>query len=149
MTGHSAALVDEVTPDEAWSFLNTDFPAAMVDVRTQAEWAFVGVPEISATGKPFWPVEWAMFPSMAPNARFVETLLAQAGGNLPDRVFFICRSGARSMSAAHAVSEAMAAVGAPLHCSNVAEGFEGVLDAEGHRGTHNGWKARGLPWRQS
>jgi rhodanese-related sulfurtransferase len=31
---------------------------------------------------------------------------------------------------------------------NVVEGFEGALDAEQHRGAA-GWKAAGLPWRQS
>jgi rhodanese-related sulfurtransferase len=32
---------------------------------------------------------------------------------------------------------------------NVANGFEGQIDAAGHRGTLNGWKAEDLPWRQS
>jgi len=31
---------------------------------------------------------------------------------------------------------------------NVADGFEGPVDQEGHRGTVAGWKADGLPWRQ-
>jgi adenylosuccinate synthase len=34
------------------------------------------------------------------------------------------------------------------HAFNVADGFEGPVDAEGHRGTVAGWKAEGLPWRQ-
>jgi hypothetical protein len=36
-----------------------------------------------------------------------------------------------------------------VNCINVTEGFEGDLDAEGHRGNLNGWRARGLAWRQS
>ena len=31
---------------------------------------------------------------------------------------------------------------------NVAGGFEGDIDGEGHRGHVNGWKAANLPWRQ-
>jgi len=31
----------------------------------------------------------------------------------------------------------------------VAGGFEGDLDGDGHRGSQNGWKASGLPWRQT
>ena len=32
---------------------------------------------------------------------------------------------------------------------NIAEGFEGNKDAQGHRSTVGGWKAAGLPWVQS
>ena len=43
--------------------------------------------------------------------------------------------------------EAIKAAGFP-HAFNVADGFEGPVDAEGHRGHVAGWKAEGLPWRQ-
>ena len=33
--------------------------------------------------------------------------------------------------------------------SNIAEGFEGDKDENGHRGTLNGWRFRGLPWQQT
>ncbi|MGZ4527583.1 MAG: rhodanese-like domain-containing protein, partial [Mycobacterium sp.] len=57
-------------------------------------------------------------------------------------VIFLCRSGQRSIGAA----EAATAVGiAPAY--NVLDGFEGHLDAHGHRG-ETGWRAIGLPWRQ-
>jgi rhodanese-related sulfurtransferase len=55
----------------------------------------------------------------------------------------LCRSGARSRAAAMA----MTAKGYNK-CYNVAEGFEGNLDAEQHRGRVSGWKAAGLPWKQ-
>ena len=53
------------------------------------------------------------------------------------------------MAAAHLIAEAFAAKGQAVDCVNVAEGFEGDLDGERHRGNLNGWKARGLSWRQS
>lgn len=66
-----------------------------------------------------------------------------AAGVTPDRtVYLICRSGVRSRAAAHA----LAARG--YRTVNLADGFEGPLGPEGHRG-HAGWRAAGLPWRQS
>jgi rhodanese-related sulfurtransferase len=58
-------------------------------------------------------------------------------------VLFLCRSGGRSRNAA----VAMTAAGFGS-CYNVAEGFEGDKDGEGHRGRVGGWKLAGLPWRQ-
>ena len=56
----------------------------------------------------------------------------------------ICRSGARSAAAASALTAA-----GYENCWNVAQGFEGDRDGEGHRGTVGGWKAVGPPWVQS
>ena len=147
MRSHS--IVDELSPPEVYAALISQPSAALVDVRTRAEWSFVGLPDIAETGKPFWAVEWVSFPQMMPNGRFVDELSDQARGTLPEHLFFICRSGARSMAAANSVAMEMEGRGQALHCTNVAEGFEGDLDAERHRGVTNGWKARGLPWRQS
>lgn len=145
MTGAATPVVDEVAPAEAFEALKDNPSAAMVDVRTRAEWTFTGLPDLSEIGKQVWPVEWVEFPHMSQNPQFAEQVLASAGGKMPERLFLICRSGQRSMAAAHH----LAALGAVHHCTNVAEGFEGGLDAEGHRGSVSGWKARGLPWRQS
>lgn len=121
----------------------------MVDVRTRAEWNFVGLPDLSGAGKRVWTVEWVRFPDMQPNPDFLATLLELSGGTLPNRLCFICRSGARSMAAARYVAEAAEGMGQVVHCTNVAEGFEGDLDTDRHRGTSNGWKAHDLPWLQS
>lgn len=147
-------VVDQVTPEQAWQLLSETDDVRLVDVRTRAEWTFVGVSDLSAVGKRLWPVEWAVFPAMRPDpALFLDRLdaIAAEDGGLPDRLLFLCRSGARSLAAAEAV--AAAARGgryeqAPTRLTNVAEGFEGDLDVDGHRGRTNGWKARGLPWRQ-
>ena len=58
-------------------------------------------------------------------------------------VVFLCRSGNRSIGAAEAATEAGIA---PSY--NVLDGFEGNLDEHKHRGG-TGWKAVGLPWKQS
>ncbi len=142
-------IVDEVDPATAYRLLKSRPDIALVDVRTRAEWAFVGVPDIRETGRPLWMVEWVSFPAMAQNTDFLDELAEQMGESPPGRLLFICRSGSRSMAAARAVAAALAGQGVAAHCTNVAEGFEGDLDAEGHRGSVNGWKTRGLPWRQN
>ena len=91
-------------------------------------------------------VEWQTFPDQAVDPRFVERLageLKMLGVKPDDDLFFICRSGGRSLAAA----KAMAVMGYHA-CHNVAGGFEGPLDDERHRGAVGGWKAAGLPWRQ-
>jgi rhodanese-related sulfurtransferase len=149
MPGRNGSIVDELTPPDAHAALSVEPSSVLIDVRTRAEWTFTGMPDLSALGKDVLAVEWVSFPTMAPNPRFYDEVLAEAGGTLPGRLFFICRSGARSMAAARAVAAESAARGQPVHCTNVAEGFEGDLDGGGHRGTRNGWKVHGLPWRQS
>jgi len=142
-------IVDEVDPAEAFEILHDDSATALIDVRTRAEWAFVGVPDIGATGAEFWPIEWVDFPDMTRNPGFVDEVMTRLNGHPPGRLLFICRSGARSMAAAQATAMALAGQGLAAHCTNVAEGFEGDLDPGGHRGKANGWKVRGLPWRQN
>ena len=137
----------DVTPEESWSALSSEPGAALVDVRTAAEWSYVGLPDLTKLGKPLHRVEWQSFPSGEVNPAFAETLdaaLKKEGASRDAPVFFICRSGARSASAAAAMTGAGYA-----RCYNVAGGFEGARDAEGHRGTVEGWKAANLPWVQS
>jgi rhodanese-related sulfurtransferase len=149
MSARNGSIIDELTPLEAHAVLAEDQDSALIDVRTRAEWAFTGIPDLSALGKELLAVEWVSFPAMAPNPRFYEEVVTEAGGRLPARLFFICRSGGRSMAAARAVAAASEARGQPVHCTNVAGGFEGDLDDRYHRGTRNGWKVDGLPWRQT
>jgi rhodanese-related sulfurtransferase len=137
-----------LSPPEAFAEIRQDEAAQLVDVRTRAEWNFVGLPDLSGLGKRVWTVEWVSFPTMQPNPDFFAQLLELSGGTLPTRLCFICRSGARSMAAARHVADAAQDLGQSVHCTNVAEGFEGDLDPDRHRGTHNGWKAHGLPWLQ-
>lgn len=135
------------TPKEAWETLASEPGAILVDVRTTAEWSFVGVPDLSQTKGLLLRVEWQSYPSMQVNPAFVDTLdqaIEAAGADADAPIFFLCRSGARSAAAAAAMTEA-----GYSRCFNVAGGFEGARDAEGHRGTVEGWKADGLPWVQA
>ena len=135
-------MVENAAPKKAWSALLDEKQAQLVDVRTDVEWTFVGIPDLSAAGKEPLLIPWQTYPAMAVNAGFVDQL--RRAGLTPDHhIYFICRSGARSMAAAQAAQVA----GFP-HAINVADGFEGPPDEEQHRGTVAGWKADGLPWQQ-
>lgn len=144
-----APRVLEVLPNDAWSMLQEKQDAMLVDVRTRAEWAFVGLPDLSTIGHETVCVEWQSYPDMSHNPRFVMDLAEQIGPRDVGTILFLCRSGARSMRAAEAVATAYAAAGRDVTCINVATGFEGDLNGDGHRGGASGWKAEGLPWRQS
>lgn len=142
-------IVDEVGPETVYEILESDPSANIVDVRTRAEWTFVGVPDLSALGRRVLKIEWISYPDMAHNRHFLEQLLGRLEGKASTRLFFLCRSGSRSLEAARLVASAMAAEGRTVHCTNIAGGFEGDIDGDGRRGTVNGWKACGLPWRQN
>lgn len=137
----------DATPEDAWATLSGEPGAALVDVRTTAEWSFVGVPDLSGANAPLLQIEWQTYPSGQVNPAFVEAAdaaLSAAGVKRDAPVFFLCRSGARSAAAAAAMTAA-----GYSRCFNVAGGFEGMRDRQGHRGTMEGWKAADLPWVQS
>jgi rhodanese-related sulfurtransferase len=135
-------MIRNVTARQAWDALTADPEARLVDVRTDAEWTFVGLPDLSEAGKQPVLLPWQLYPAMQVNGGFTEQL-RQAGVGPEHRVYFLCRSGARSMAAAQAAQAA-----GYTDVFNVAGGFEGNPDADGHRGVTEGWKAEGLPWRQ-
>ena len=135
-------MVENIAPREVWTALRADPNAQLVDVRTDAEWNFVGLPDLSEAGKTPALIPWQIFPTMQVNTQFTDQL-RQAGFTPDNKIYFLCRSGVRSMAAAQAAIDA----GFP-HAFNIADGFEGPPDASGHRGTVAGWKAEALPWRQ-
>ena len=141
--------VTEETPLETWAGLKTITDAVLVDVRTKAEWSFIGTPDLNALGKQVILQEWKQYPDMSVNESFVAGLLEHFGGAAPAKIYFMCRSGVRSMQAAVTMTEALSAKGQTSQCVNVLEGFEGDLDPDQHRGIINGWKVRGLAWGQS
>ena len=141
--------VGEVNPDDAWNVLKEDELARLIDVRTRAEWGFVGVPDTRELGQTPILIEWSSYPDMSVNPAFAADVEEAIGSKNPGTLLFICRSGARSLQAAMAVTDYFARQGKEVTCLNIAEGFEGDVDASGHRGRQNGWKARGLAWRQS
>ena len=132
----------DITPEQAWKLLGENQDAVLVDVRTDAEWRFVGVPDLASLGREVVYIEWNGLDGKR-NENFVSELVEHVPPGADRPVVFLCRSGNRSIGAAEAATEA--GVG-PSY--NVLDGFEGQLDSDGHRGG-NGWRAIGLPWKQT
>lgn len=133
----------DVSPQTAWRMLSELPDATLVDVRTAAEWNFVGFPDLNAVGKTLVEIEWQAFPAMKVDPDFASKLDQRLGGHRDAPLLMLCRSGARSAAAAAVMTTAGYA-----NSFNIANGFEGPLDPSGRRGSVAGWKHDGLPWRQ-
>lgn len=139
----TASYAGDISPAEAWALLEKNPATLLVDVRTDAEWAFVGGPDLSSLGRTVARIAWQVYPGMAVNPDFAADVAAMA----PDKaapLLLLCRSGVRSRAAAIAMTAA-----GYSQCWNIAGGFEGNLDAAKHRGNKDGWKAANLPWSQT
>ena len=123
-----------LTPKEASEVWQLAPGARLVDVRTRAEWDWVG--RIPGAVE----IEWNSYPGSQPNTDFLAQLKRQVDGE--SLVMFLCRSGVRSHKAASLASEA-----GYSECYNVLEGFEGDIDANRQRGKLGGWRHAGLPWQ--
>ena len=122
-----------LTPQEAYELLQLAPGAKLVDVRTRAEWDWVGrIPGAIE-------IEWQSYPGGQPNHDFLAQLRRQVDPE--SLVMFICRSGVRSHNAASLATEA-----GYTENYNILEGFEGNVDANGQRGKVGGWRLAGLPW---
>ncbi len=140
-----APCAGDLSPVEAWERLQSDPTAILVDVRTRIELALTGGPDLAPLAREPLFVEWmtqqGRNPEFMPELR--RLLAGRAAG--PDTpILFLCRTAGRSrMAAGELTAEGFRA------CYNISEGFEGALDEHGHRNSGSGWKARGLPWRQT
>ena len=133
----------DISPVDAWSALTSNETAQLVDVRTQAEWSFAGIPSLDSLGKTVKTISWKFYPNFDLNARFVEQLEAA----VPDKsapLYFLCKTGGRSTDAAIAATAA-----GYTQCYNIEGGFEGDINNNHQRGQMNGWKASRLPWQQA
>ncbi|GAB2709711.1 MULTISPECIES: rhodanese-like domain-containing protein [Comamonas] len=119
----------------AWHWVQNQ-QAVLVDVRTDAERAWVGqVPGAVA-------IAWKQWPDMAMNPDFDAQLLALAQRAPGAKIVLLCRSGVRSVAAAQRASQL------GLEAYNILQGFEGDANAQGQRGQLGGWRYQGLPWSQ-
>ena len=130
----AAGYAGDVSPQLAWLWVQSG-QAVMVDVRTDAERAWVGaVPQAHA-------LAWKQWPGMAMNPDFDAGIQALGAGG--QKLVLLCRSGVRSVAAAKRATEL------GLQAYNILQGFEGDPDAQGQRGKLGGWRFHGLPWSQS
>jgi rhodanese-related sulfurtransferase len=133
MSNNELGYAGDVTPQTAYEWVQSG-AAVLVDVRSDAEREWVGFVPGAV------PVAWKQWPGMVPNPAFDAAVRLAADGK---KLVLLCRSGVRSIAAAKRATEL------GLEAYNILEGFEGDANAAGHRGTHGGWRMRGLPWRQN
>ncbi len=129
-------------PKMAVERLQDNPQALFVDVRSKAEYKYVGFPENSIL------IPWIDDPDWEPNPEaFSDAVMQELDGreNLSDtEIILICRSGFRSNEALKCLENK-----GFTQVSHVASGFEGDLDENDHRGNLNGWRHDGMPWSQS
>lgn len=129
----ASGYAGDIPPALAWQWMQSG-EAVLVDVRTDAERAWVGyVPGALA-------LAWKQWPGMAMNAGFDDGLKAAVPAG--KKVVLLCRSGVRSVAAAKRACEL------GFEAYNILEGFEGDADEHGQRGHRGGWRLQGLPWQQ-
>ena len=133
MSNNELGYAGDITPETAYEWMKSG-AAVLVDVRTEAELAWVGFVPGAVS------VPWKQWPGMAMNPAFDGAVKAAADGK---KLVLLCRSGVRSIAAAQRATEL------GLEAYNILEGFEGDPNEAGHRGVTGGWRQRGLPWRQN
>ena len=129
-------------PKMAVERLQDNPQALFVDVRSKAEYKYVGFPENSIL------IPWIDDPDWEPNPEvFFDLVMQELDGRenlLNTEIILICRSGFRSNEALKCLENKRF-----TQVSHVASGFEGDLDENDHRGNLNGWRHDGMPWSQS
>ena len=146
------SIIEEIPPSSVYSELTIDESSYLIDVRTKPEWNFVGYPYSKNMKNDIIFCEWALYPYMQKNPYFEDEILSKLNLDSCIKLYFICRSGSRSLHAAYSVQSHLNQqqnIKNPIKCINVKFGFEGDLSEDKRRGFSNGWKFSGLPWKQS
>jgi len=107
----------------------------IIDVRTGAEYEFVGHPDLP-NGVPNIPLKF--YPGWETNTNFVKDVEARYSKDAT--LIMLCRSGGRAKAAAKLLL--YAGFKKVLYMT---DSFEGSNDEKGHR-TVDGWKVNGLPY---
>ena len=136
------SYIKNIESFEAWEVLKSEKNSHLIDVRTIAEWSFVGHPDLQPINKKPIFLSWKLYPDMKTNENFISHLEKEITDK-ESKLFFICKVGGRSMSAAKAAYDA-----GFVNSYNIKDGFDGDLDQNNQRGNINGWRAQKLFWRQ-
>ncbi|HJD56043.1 MAG TPA: rhodanese-like domain-containing protein [Rickettsia endosymbiont of Pyrocoelia pectoralis] len=126
--------VQNICSTEAYNILAANKEAFLVDVRTEEEWQKVGVPSLENRRNLIF-LSWQLSPFMELNKEFEDDFLSAIDDKISSKIFFLCRSGHRSLTAANFIAN----IGYK-NCYNIKDGFEGNLQSKG-------WKQNNLPWQ--
>ncbi|MCZ6886559.1 MAG: rhodanese-like domain-containing protein [Rickettsia endosymbiont of Ixodes persulcatus] len=120
--------VQNICSTKAYAILVSNDNAFLVDVRTREEWKQVGIPHLDNKNK-------VIFLSWQLNKDFEDNFLSIVNDKIHAMIFFLCRSGYRSFTAANFIAN----IGYK-NCYNISDGFEG-------NNQNKGWKQNNLPWQ--
>ena len=138
------STVKTLSPRAAWAMMQEKPQTVLVDVRSSMEFLFVGHPKgavhIAWIDEPDWKVD-PHFVTKVRQLMLGGIIHEDDNNDVP--VLLICRSGKRSLEAAHALVE-----DGITDVYNIEGGFEGPLDEDHHRSSVAGWRHDGLPWEQ-
>ena len=116
-----AGYAGDVTPQDAWGILKNEKNAVLVDVRSAAEWKFIGIPDLASIDKEVATIEWKNYPgaggSMVENTDFIDQIKSICP-NPDTKILSLCRSGQRSISTSIVLTNE-----GFNQCYNVKEGF--------------------------
>jgi rhodanese-related sulfurtransferase len=127
--------ITELSPQEAFEMAQKP-STYLIDVRSIAEYVFVGHPEMAYNiPYSFWSEKDK---ALLTNETFVEDLTERFDKN--ETLIFLCRSGGRSLSAAKKIVRAGFS-----KVYNLTQGFEGNKNENGYR-IIGGWKNSGVPY---
>ena len=146
-----AIAYDDVMPTDAYTMATTDQTVFILDVRTVAEWTWVGHPGVNKSdagadleGKVInASVMVEILNELVENPFFIKSVKKMFPDKENVTLITMCRSGGRSITAAKALEAA-----GYKNVMNMLTGFEGGKDADGYR-TVSGWKNDGLPYNNS
>ena len=144
-------LIEECEPPFVYDKLVQDNSCYLIDVRSEPEWSFVGIPDSKNMKNEVIFCEWSFYPLMNRNPNFESEIFSKLNFEQTKNLFFICRSGSRSFHAANSIQfhiNKKLELKDKINCVNVKFGFEGDLSNENRRGNLNGWKFSDLPWKQ-
>ena len=106
---------------DAFDFLSKKVDSHLIDTRSDLEWKTTGIPDLSSINKEVNLINWGPVLDQTFFEQYKKFLLNSF--NQKDSLFFICRSGARSLMAAKFAIEF-----GFEHCFNIYEGFHNEND---------------------
>ena len=83
---------------DAFDFLSKKVDSHLIDTRSDIEWESTGIPDLSSINKETYLINWGPVIDQTFFEKYKKFLLNNF--NQKDTLFFICRSGSRSLMAA-------------------------------------------------
>ncbi|RYE06545.1 MAG: rhodanese-like domain-containing protein [Rickettsiaceae bacterium] len=125
-------FVKNIVSTQAADILKLTKLARLIDVRSKSEWQNYGFPLYDSYK--LLLLSWRIYPYMEINSSFEQIINLQIQ-NKKETLFFICKSGLRSLEAAECVKNM-----GYSNCYNIVDGTEGNFSGKG-------WKYNNLPWQ--